>query len=96
MNIDYKSKIGNIDLFIVVGLIIAFLVFFIFIFQMLNLLALNELLSPPNNEVENAINEQNSKNFLLLLSLIGAIGDAATGVGFFMKYYNSDLLKSPR
>ena len=84
MNIDYKSQIGKIDLFIVVVIIIAFLVFFIFIFQMLNLVALNNLLSHPDKKVAETITEQNLKNLTFLFSFISAIGNAATGVGFFM------------
>ena len=83
-DIDYKSKNGNIDLFIVLVIIIAFFAFFIFIFLMLTVLTLNDLKSLHKDEVEKAINEQNSKNLDLLFSLIGAIGSAATGIGFFM------------
>jgi hypothetical protein len=51
---------------------------------MLTVLTLNDLKSLPKDEVEKAIDEQNSKNLGLLFSLIGAIGSAATGIGFFM------------
>lgn len=84
MNIDYKSNIGKLDLILIVGIIIAFLVFFMLIFQMLNLVALNNLLSHPDIKVAETITEQNLNNLTFLFSFVGAIGNAATGVGFFM------------